>query len=116
MATQLARAGFFYTPTTSSIDNVTCFMCQKSLDGWEEDDDPVLEHLHHSERCAWALIASVLAAVDAHATNQEHPLSDKMKEARRTTFADRWPHEGKKGWVCKVEQVWHVSAQVDAAG
>jgi hypothetical protein len=28
-----------------------------------------------------------------------------MIEARKATFADKWPHESKRGWKCKVKQV-----------
>ncbi|KAI9823979.1 MAG: hypothetical protein M1826_007573 [Phylliscum demangeonii] len=102
---QLAEAGFYYTPTASSLDNVTCFMCQKNLDGWEEEDDPALEHLHHSNDCGWAVIACVKGALNDQKQNPEDPRSQRMQAARRATFADRWPHEGKKGWTCKVEKM-----------
>jgi len=36
---------------------------------------------------------------------ENNPQEDKMMEARRETFADKWPHEGKKGWKCKVQKV-----------
>jgi hypothetical protein len=36
---------------------------------------------------------------------KENPQSAKMVEARKATFAGRWPHEGKKGWKCKTKQV-----------
>jgi len=32
-------------------------------------------------------------------------MSVRMIEARKATFADKWPHDGKKGWKCKVKQV-----------
>lgn len=35
----------------------------------------------------------------------EDPSSEKMVEARRATFMSSWPHEGKRGWVCKTEKV-----------
>ena len=35
----------------------------------------------------------------------EDPMSDNMTEARRATFAGKWPHDGKKGWVCNTEKV-----------
>lgn len=84
---------------------MTCFLCQKSLDGWDEDDDPVLEHLHHSEQCAWAIIVAAQTVSDNPEQEQEDPLGEKMVEARRETFADQWPHEGKRGWVCQVKKV-----------
>ena len=37
--------------------------------------------------------------------SQEYPCSARMIEARKATFADRWPHESKKGWKCKIKQV-----------
>ncbi|KAL9122852.1 MAG: hypothetical protein Q9187_000588 [Circinaria calcarea] len=52
---QLATAGFFYQPTASSPDNATCFLCERALDGWEEDDDPIKEHLNYSADCGWIL-------------------------------------------------------------
>jgi hypothetical protein len=37
--------------------------------------------------------------------SEEYPASVRMIEARKATFADKWPHENKKGWKCKVKQV-----------
>lgn len=91
-------------------------MCQKSLDGWEEEDNPALEHLHHSKNCAWALIASVACSADGRSEKKEDPLSEAMEEARRATFVERWPHEGKKGWVCKIEKVRYLSSQMVFTG
>ncbi len=36
---------------------------------------------------------------------EEDPLSEVMMDARRATFRDTWPHEAKKGWKCKMENV-----------
>ncbi|KRY35667.1 Baculoviral IAP repeat-containing protein 5.2, partial [Trichinella spiralis] len=41
----LAKAGFFSDPTTSSGDCVKCFFCLKSLQDWDRDDNPWDEHL-----------------------------------------------------------------------
>ena len=38
---QMAKAGFVYTPQTSGDDTATCFYCDLTLSGWDEDDDPV---------------------------------------------------------------------------
>lgn len=73
------------------------------MDGWEEGDDPLMEHLKHSPNCGWAIVATIEAGVGDLA--REYPLSLDMIEARRATFADRWPHETKKGWKCKTKQV-----------
>lgn len=100
---KLAKAGFFYNPTHANPDNVVCFLCHKSLDGWEEDDDPVAEHLKHSADCGWAIVAAV-ESQDGNFSG-ECPTSTRMIDARRATFADKWPHENKKGWKCKIKQV-----------
>lgn len=73
------------------------------MDGWEKDDDPLEEHLKHSPDCGWALVKRVEKLADG--LIQEYPLSSEMIEARKATFADKWPHEDKKGWKCKVKQV-----------
>jgi len=101
---KLARAGFFYYPIQNNPDNVACFLCRKSLDGWEKDDDPLVEHLKHSPDCGWAIVATI--EKQNGELSQEYPLSPPMIEARKATFADKWPHESKKGWKCKVKQVW----------
>ena len=36
----MAEAGFYFTPSDASPDGAMCFMCSKSLDGWEPSDDP----------------------------------------------------------------------------
>ena len=97
-------------PSSSSPDNVECFLCHKALDGWEEDDDPIAEHLTHSPDCGWAIVTSLEKRRDDPARKKD-PLSDEMKEARRATFAGIWPHDGKKGWACKTEKV-RVSSNV----
>ena len=53
----LAEAGFYYDPDSSSTDNVTCFMCGKHLFGWEEDDDPFAIHYDKCrDTCSWATV------------------------------------------------------------
>lgn len=99
----MAKAGFVFQPLPSNPDNVLCFLCNKALDGWEEDDNPLEEHLRHSPECGWAITAAVEAEMGSYAT--EDPRDALMEEARKATFAGRWPHEGKKGWGCKTKQV-----------
>ena len=36
----MAAAGFVYTPQTEGDDTATCFYCDLTLSGWDEDDDP----------------------------------------------------------------------------
>lgn len=51
------------------------------------------------------------------------PTSDEIAEARRATFGSWWPHDGKKGWKCKMEKVnkrnklsYNVSAKLTYYG
>lgn len=100
----MAKAGFFHDPRQDNLDFTTCFLCRKSLDGWEKNDNPLVQHLAYSPDCGWAIVASI----DVLYSNlsQEYPLSKRMIAARKATFGDRWPHERKIGWKCKVKQVF----------
>ena len=102
-APQLAAAGFFFVPSHEHADNVMCFLCRESICGWEKGDDPLAEHLKLSPDCGWAITSCIEARVGE--MHLENPMSTRMVEARRATFGDRWPHEGKKGWKCKTKQV-----------
>lgn len=100
---QLAAAGFFFLPSHENPDNVRCFLCRESICGWEKGDNPLEEHIKLSPNCGWAITACIEARVgDMHL---ENPMSTRMVDARKATFGDRWPHEGKKGWKCKTKQV-----------
>ncbi|GAB1319572.1 BIR-domain-containing protein [Madurella fahalii] len=112
----LAKAGFFFEPHPKSPDNVVCFLCAKSLDGWEKNDNPLEEHLKHSPTCGWALMAAIEAGLGNY--GKVHPLDPVMIEARKATFAGRWPYESKKGFKCKtkklVEAGWKYTPSLDA--
>ncbi|POS77032.1 hypothetical protein DHEL01_v204569 [Diaporthe helianthi] len=99
----MAKAGFYFQPYPSNPDNVICFLCHKALDGWEEDDRPLEEHLKHAPECGWAITAAVEAELGEYV--REDPRDALMSEARNATFAGRWPHERKKGWSCKTKQL-----------
>ncbi|RGP80848.1 hypothetical protein FLONG3_996 [Fusarium longipes] len=99
----LARAGLFFNPTPQNPDNAQCFLCHKGLDGWEANDDPLVEHLTHAPECGWAVVAAIESNVGDYA--QQAPDQPYMKEARKATFAGRWPHDSKKGWKCKTKQL-----------
>ncbi|KAK0347078.1 hypothetical protein LTR02_002530 [Friedmanniomyces endolithicus] len=108
---QLARVGFFFDPGPDTPDNVQCFLCNVKLDGWEATDDPLAEHLMHAPACAWAICLSVLRTTDPD-TDEEvegplDPMSETLVAARMKTFevGEGWPHEGKRGWRCKVSRM-----------
>ncbi|KAL8677428.1 MAG: hypothetical protein Q9186_006136 [Xanthomendoza sp. 1 TL-2023] len=101
---QLAKAGFYYNPKASTPDNTTCYLCHTSLDGWEEDDNPIREHSNLSPDCGWAAIARIEQNIEDGADEQDNPMNETLLDARRMTFGANWPHENKRGWTCKIEK------------
>lgn len=110
-ASQLAEAGFFFYPSHENLDNVMCFLCRRSICGWEKDDDPFAEHLKLSPDCGWAITSCIEAKVGE--MHLENPMSTRMVEARKATFGDRWPHEDKKGWKCKTKHVCYCQGKYE---
>lgn len=108
----MAQAGFVFQPQPSNPDNVACFLCHTTIDGWEKDDDPLAEHLKHWPDCGWAITAAVEAEVAEFTTM--HPLDPRMVEARKATFGGKWPYESKKAFKCKTKQV-SIPGSVSAA-
>ncbi|KAK2605842.1 hypothetical protein QQS21_003796 [Conoideocrella luteorostrata] len=99
----LAKAGFYFEPYPENPDNCVCFLCAKGLDGWETGDDPLEEHLKHANNCGWAIATAIEVDIEKYAT--QDPSSPDMVEARKATFAGKWPHDGRKGWKCKTKQL-----------
>jgi hypothetical protein len=104
----LAFAGFLWAPSTSSPDNVKCFVCDCQLDGWEESDVPAFEHLTHSPNCGYAINACIRLRIGDPARVEEDPLSDKMQSARQATFGNYWPLDPGAGFP-SVEQVCAIA-------
>ena len=50
-AKTMAAAGYFYNSENDTDDVATCYMCRKSLDFWEEQDNPWIQHCSHSPEC-----------------------------------------------------------------
>ena len=90
---------------STAPDNTSCFLCQVNIDGWEEDDCAVQEHVNLSPSCGWAIIASIEKEVENEYPQLENPLDERVLGARRMTFGINWPHENKRGWTCKTEKV-----------
>eukprot|EP00041_Stephanoeca_diplocostata_P006487 m.87069 g.87069 ORF g.87069 m.87069 type:complete len:291 (+) comp16389_c0_seq1:128-1000(+) len=72
-AKDFARAGWVHVPVSDAWDMVRCFTCEKHLDGWEKDDDPMEEHKSHCASCPfiWASGASPSRESDAPADDME---------------------------------------------
>ncbi|BCR86563.1 uncharacterized protein ACHE_30550A [Aspergillus chevalieri] len=114
---ELAHAGFYYEPYETNPDNTRCFLCESALDGWEEEDNPITEHLTLSQNCGWAIMKDI----ERHSSNPaeiEDPTSEKISGARSATFGLYWPHDGKKGWICQSEKMvaggWYFCANEES--
>ncbi|KAF9311259.1 hypothetical protein BG003_007596 [Podila horticola] len=99
----LSEAGFFWKPSKKSSDNVVCFLCHKSIDGWIAEADPFQEHLDHSRKCGWAIVKSIPHVEKGGLPftwddEPELPKGKRMTDARLRTFGNWWPHEHEKGW------------------
>ncbi|KEF60797.1 uncharacterized protein A1O9_02359 [Exophiala aquamarina CBS 119918] len=117
-AEDLAKAGFYYKPLPTSNDNAMCYLCDRSLDGWEADDDPIQEHVTHSSDCGWAILMSLGQDTTTDVNTMEDPTGQLYVDARRATFSIGWPHESKRGWTCKIEKMveagWHYAPTTES--
>ncbi|CEL09573.1 hypothetical protein ASPCAL12708 [Aspergillus calidoustus] len=115
---ELAHAGFYYNPYETNPDNTTCFLCRRALDGWEEEDDPITEHLKHTKDCGWAIMMDIHRN-SSNPAEIEDPTSETIAQARLATFGESWPHDGKKGWLCQsdkmVEGGWYFCPNEESA-
>ncbi|KAF9478254.1 hypothetical protein BDN70DRAFT_880217 [Pholiota conissans] len=102
----LAEAGFYFDPAYDDPDNVTCFMCQKELGGWEADDDPFLLHWRKcGQHCCWASVrCGLVTELDASgrfttADKTRYPTHKTMEKARLDTYSagKGWIHDNTKG-------------------
>ncbi|KAH7332728.1 hypothetical protein B0J17DRAFT_579811 [Rhizoctonia solani] len=110
----LARAGFVFTPdTTRKSDRVTCFVCGKTLGGWEPEDDPFKEHAEHSPACSWALARCSIEALRVSPESTELifpdeeslPSSATLEAARLATFGKFWPHDSVRSHSAKAKHM-----------
>ncbi|KAJ8985894.1 hypothetical protein NQ317_010650 [Molorchus minor] len=53
----MAEAGFVFIGNKLEPDTVKCFLCHKSLDGWDATDDPWKEHRQHAPKCLFAKLS-----------------------------------------------------------
>ncbi|CDO70628.1 hypothetical protein BN946_scf184748.g26 [Trametes cinnabarina] len=120
----LAEAGFYYTPGPEDPDNVTCFMCKKSLGSWEPEDDPF--EIHYAKCgsvCAWAALRCQKPRGNGRydfSDPARHPTSKAMEKARLDTFSlAEWPHDGINGHgansraLAKAGFVWSAAEPGD---
>lgn len=117
----LAMAGFSHAPLKEGQDNAVCFLCDKSLGGWEEGDKAVNEHLNHTikkgnvkKACPFAVLQS-----GGHRILEVGLKEGKdLVKMRKDTFGKKvngwWLHEGRRGWPTPDKLAhagFHLNAQ-----
>ncbi|XP_067860108.1 baculoviral IAP repeat-containing protein 5a [Heptranchias perlo] len=83
----MAAAGFIHTPSENGPDVVQCFFCYKELEGWEPQDEPLVEHQNHSSKCAFIALKKKFE----HLTADEFVKLDKerVKNIMKKTVSER---------------------------
>lgn len=83
-ATQVAKAGFYFTPSPSEFgaDLVTCYMCGSGIDGWEPEDDPLKVHAENCSHCPLAILQCKLWENDIN----HDPRGDEALSIRLQTY------------------------------
>ncbi|KAJ7777411.1 inhibitor of apoptosis repeat-containing protein [Mycena metata] len=112
----LAEAGFYFDPSTDDPDNVTCFMCDKQVTEWAEEDDPFDIHWQKCANvCAWAnLRCGLRRDADSHGRfvfpdKSRLPTAKAMEKARLETFtAHGWKHDKNKKHMATSKKMAHA--------
>ncbi|KAF8531326.1 hypothetical protein JB92DRAFT_2851424 [Gautieria morchelliformis] len=108
--TSLASAGFYFNPSPTTPDAVSCFICDKGLADWDPEDDPAQIHLQKCPKCPWAMLKCVTPANNNGSLklpSSRLPSSRVVEKARLATFGPEgkkwWPHDGRnKGPTSKM--------------
>lgn len=103
----MAEAGFFWKGTATEPDTAACFLCGKVLDGWEESDDPWMEHKKHAPQCVFAKKGK---PEDEYTVMEFLDLMQTMKngqeeQSRRTFLKLKSKLEEIKETICKPKNV-----------
>lgn len=90
-ATQLAKAGFYFTPSPLGFgaDLVTCYMCGCGIDGWEPEDIPLQVHAENCPTCPLASLQSKPWETDS----MYNPKSDANLSTRLQTYYQPFTNE-----------------------
>ncbi|KAK6978130.1 hypothetical protein R3P38DRAFT_2580334 [Favolaschia claudopus] len=112
----LAEAGFYFDPSPEDPDNVTCFMCDKQITEWAEEDDPFDLHFQKcATTCAWAnLRCGLRRDADSHGKfvfpdKSRLPTSKAMEKARLETFTMfGWKHDKNKKHLASSKKMAHA--------
>ncbi|KAJ8141739.1 hypothetical protein OY671_005093 [Metschnikowia pulcherrima] len=108
----MAELGFYYTPTRTQGDQVTCFWCGKKEKGWRGVESPSSMHYEHNKKCPYAVIYHFLtnykndadsATYWARLTDENEspmsvlePHSSWSVSLRLSTFKNLWKYDSRK--------------------
>lgn len=83
--TKLVESGWCWDPSpeTDEPDAVTCFYCHLSLDGWEPNDDPFVEHKKREPHCPF------FSLLEHHHGSAEPPRKGRAKSQARGSTASK---------------------------
>ncbi|KAI0460841.1 hypothetical protein LJB42_001488 [Komagataella kurtzmanii] len=92
--TQMAEAGFYFTPTKLRTDEVTCFHCRKRFSNIHLDSTDVSAwHLEQSPKCYYAKL--LVLKLSTESPPPEFSIQD-YKDLCLNTYQN-WPHEHVEG-------------------
>ncbi|XP_068156282.1 baculoviral IAP repeat-containing protein 5 [Drosophila tropicalis] len=87
---KMAEAGFYWTGTEREKDTATCFVCFKTLDGWESHDNPWEEHGKHAPQCEFVKLGcpekdlSVIQFVELVGSVMKAKMAKKTREFKES--------------------------------
>lgn len=109
----MASLGLYFSPTDDEPDRVVTYIDGASIANFEAGDDVSSRLAESHPDNPWSLISQSKAAgkesEDRAGTwlyeEDLLPTGHRLIEARRRTFANLWPHDGKKGWKCTSQKL-----------
>lgn len=112
LPSHLAALGLYFAPTASENDRVVSYIDGTAISGFEAGDCPQERLQQANDQDSWLLIMRSRTAGEEDGTGQYTyenaellPTGSTMTAARRRTFANLWPHDGKRGWKPNAQKL-----------
>ncbi|KAI5965419.1 hypothetical protein CANMA_003415 [Candida margitis] len=77
-STSLSEAGFIYSPRYDGDDRVVCAYCHCALDSWDQQDDPIEEHLSNTSSYCYFLDKYVERKQNVSKRDQRSPFDESL--------------------------------------
>ncbi|KAI5181445.1 hypothetical protein NEOKW01_1626 [Nematocida sp. AWRm80] len=113
----LAYAGFIWEPSKKSSDAVVCVWCDKSLEGWDPTDVPMVEHYQHQPMCTLSSLHQIQNRQETlTATLPDITVPTSLKLASNGIFSYNLVPE-EKSFFCYMCGLWvTISANASMLG